>query len=154
MGSLMKAANGVERNWMLPQFPSLFDDFFTRDFFRPLSNPESSRVHPAVNVLETPTAYEFEMAAPGMDKKDFKVELSGHTLVISSVQEKEHEEKNEHRTYNRREFSYRSFSRSFDLPENAVDIQGIKAQYKNGILYVTVPKKPHARSVVKQIEVS
>jgi HSP20 family protein len=153
MESLMKAGNGVERNWMLPQFPSLFDDFFTRDFFRPLSSPEHSNVQPAVNVLETPTAYEFEMAAPGMDKKDFKVEFSGRTLFISSVQEKEHEEKNQQKAYNRREFSYRSFSRSFNLPENAVDTLAIKAQYKNGILYVTVPKKPHAQSIVKRIEV-
>lgn len=155
MGSLMKANNGVERNWMLPQFPSLFDDFFTRDFFRPFDSKgqvQSANTLPAVNVLEMPTAYEFEMAAPGMEKKDFKVEFSGHTLTISS--EKDWEEKDTGKSYNRREFGYRSFTRSFSLPEDSVDTQGIKAQYKNGILYVTVPKKPQAQSIVKQIEVS
>lgn len=153
MGSLMKASNGVEGNWMFPQLPALFDDFFTRDFFN-LPVESGSSTQPAANVHETGKAYEFEMAAPGLDKKDFKVELHDNTLVISAQKQNTSEEKNDRGRTTRREFSYQSFSRSFGLPAGQVDAQGITARYTDGILYVTVPKTPQAMQNVKEIRVS
>lgn len=154
MGSLMKASNGVEGNWMFPQFPTLFDDFFTRDFFNlPIEN-SGMTTQPAVNVHETGKTFEFEMAAPGLDKKDFKVELHHNTLVISAQKQSSNEEKNERGRTTRREFSYQSFSRSFALPAGQVDAAGITARYTEGILHVTVPKTPQAMQLVKEITVS
>ena len=138
---LFKTSNGVEGNWMFPQLPALFDDFFTRDFFNlPSERSSSTYTQPAVNVHETNKAYEFEMAAPGLDKKDFKVELQDNTLVISAQRQNAREDKNEQGRTTRREFSYQSFSRSFGLPAGHVDAPGITARYTDGILHVTVPK--------------
>lgn len=154
MGALTKASNGVDGNWMLPQLPSLFDDFFTRDLFNlPAGRSNLNQTLPPVNVHETDRAFEFEMAAPGMNKNDFKVELNDHTLVISSKKEHAQEEKTEKRHITRREFSYQSFSRSFALPADKVDGQGITARYTDGILYVTVPKNQQALQKPKEIQV-
>lgn len=155
MGALMKTSNGVNGNWMFPHLPSLFDDVFGRDFFHSsFENSQEQNTLPAVNVHETEKAFEFEMAAPGLDKKDFKVELQDHTLVISSKKEQQAEEKNEKGRTTRREFSYRFFSRSFSLPAGQVDAQQISARYNNGILYVTVPKNQQALQKFKEIQVS
>jgi HSP20 family protein len=103
-------------------FPNLFDDFLNRDFFdwgnSNFSGPGTTL--PAVNVKETPENFEVEMAAPGMKKEDFKVELNNNILTISSEQRNEHEEK-ENDKYSRKEFSYQSFQRSFQLSREAVD---------------------------------
>lgn len=155
MGALTKASNGVDGNWMFPQLPSLFDDFFTRDLFHlPIEHGKAQNSLPAVNVHETDKAFEFEMAAPGLKKQDFKVELQDHTLVISSKKETHNEQKNEKGRTTRREFSYQSFSRSFGLPAGQVDGQGITAKYTDGILHVTVPKNQQALQRFKEIEVS
>jgi HSP20 family protein len=150
----MKASNGVEGNWMFPKLPALFDDFFTRDFFDLPVESSSTVTQPAVNVHETSKAYEFEMAAPGLDKKDFKVELHDNTLVISAQRQNTSEERNDRGRTTRKEFSYQTFSRSFGLPAGQVDASGITARYTDGILYVTVPKTPQAMQRVKEIKVS
>lgn len=79
------------------------------------------------------------MAAPGLDKKDFNIELSNHMLSISAEKEDTKEEDG----YSRREYSYNSFRRSFSLPPN-VNEQGIDAKYDNGILRVSIPKAEEA----------
>ena len=84
------------------------------------------------------------MAAPGMEKKDFKIELDGHTLTISSEIQNEQEQK-EGENYNRREFSYQSFFRTFHLPKEVVDADKIKASYENGLLRLEIPKKEEAK---------
>ncbi|MBA2612104.1 MAG: Hsp20 family protein [Bacteroidetes bacterium] len=140
---------------MFPEFPSLFDDFLTRDFFN-LGRRESSVsiTQPAVNVKETASTFELEMAVPGMDKKDFKIELEQDTLVISAQQESKNEEKSEDGKYTRKEFSYQSFKRAFHLPENSVNDNEINANYKEGILHICVPKKePTKAKVAKEITV-
>lgn len=155
MGSLIKS-NGHGRGLIFSEFPSLFDDFLTRDFFHGMP----ARMHhhgsvPAVNVKETDTAYGFEMAIPGMDKKDFKIELNHDTLIISSRKEQNQEEKNEDGKVIRKEFSYQTFTRSFRLPEHAIDGSKIEASYKDGILLVSVPKKDKSQdSAVREISVS
>jgi HSP20 family protein len=148
--------NGNGNNHMFPEFPSLFDDFLTRDLFQlPFRTASHEHSVPAVNVKETDTAFELEMAAPGMEKKDFKVELEQDTLVISAQKENKAEEKSEDGKYSRKEFSYQSFRRAFNLPEDMVKSDEISANYKDGILHITVPKKePVKPKLLKQISIT
>jgi HSP20 family protein len=97
-----------------------------------------------VNVKETAESFEVEMAAPGMKKEDFKVELNNNILSISSEQKQEHEEKNNER-FTRKEFSYQSFHRSFQLSREAVDADNIQAKYENGVLHLTIPKREEVK---------
>lgn len=126
--------------------PSLFDDFFTRDLFdwRSSNFSNTNTTLPAVNVKETADAFEVEMAAPGMQKDDFKVELNNNVLTISSEQKQEHEEK-EGEKYTRKEFSYQSFQRSFTLSKDAVDADNIEAKYDNGVLRLHIPKREEVK---------
>jgi HSP20 family protein len=99
---------------------------------------------PAINIKETADNYEVEVAAPGMTKKDFKVQLEGNTLTISSEKTNEKEERNDVR-YNSREFSYQSFSRTFNLQYDVVDTEKIEAKYEDGVLHLLIPKKEHVK---------
>ncbi len=125
---------------------SLFDDVFTRDLLNwGLANHSTTNTTiPAVNIKETGDAFEVDMAAPGMRKEDFKVELDGNQLTISSEFESKNEMKEGER-FTRREFSYQSFQRSFTLPKNVVDIDQIEARYENGVLRLLIPKREEAR---------
>lgn len=139
--------NLIKRN--VGQAPALhrlfFDDIFGRDFFNWENNNYSttSTTLPSVNIKETADNYEVEVAAPGMDKNDFKITLDGNQLTISSV--KENEETTENENYSRREFSYQSFQRSFELPKNVVDEDKIIAHYQNGLLLLSIPKREEAK---------
>ncbi|MES2140716.1 MAG: Hsp20/alpha crystallin family protein [Bacteroidota bacterium] len=108
------------------------------DFNNNLMNWDFSSKVPSVNITETEKEYKIELAAPGLEKKDFKIEVENKVLIISS--EKEEEKKEEDKNYKRREFSYSSFSRSFQLPEDILSDK-IDAKYENGILKLSVPKK-------------
>jgi HSP20 family protein len=122
-------------------FPSFVSDFFDTDLLSPeLFNFEGSMVSnlPSVNITEGDKNFKIELAAPGFEKKDFKVETDNGMLTISS--EKEKEDKEETDNYRRREFSYSSFRRSFQLPENSIQDK-IEAKYENGVLKLTLPKK-------------
>jgi len=125
--------------------PSLLDDFFSRELFNwGNSNFSStSTTVPSVNIKETADNYEVEVAAPGMEKKDFNVTLDGNLLTISSAKQQSQEKKEDN--YTRREFSYQSFQRSFELPKNVVDDDKINARYENGLLYLTIPKREEAK---------
>ena len=142
---------------LFPGIPSLLNDFFTDDWFNSsLANWKSSGTSlPAVNVRETNDDFMIEVAAPGMKRDDFKVELDNNVLTISSQREENNGEKGKDGVYARREFSYQSFQRSFTLPENKVEGDKIAARYVDGILQVTVPKKEEAKvKPAKQISVS
>ncbi|NJM94755.1 MAG: Hsp20/alpha crystallin family protein [Cytophagales bacterium] len=120
--------------------PSLFDDFLTRDIF----NRSALRNQvPAVNIREDNENFYVELAAPGLKKEDFKLELENNVLSISSEVKTEQEDKNN--GYTRREFSYSSFKRSFTLPERVVDDERIQAHYEDGVLLLTVPKREEAK---------
>lgn len=95
----------------------------------------------AVNIVEAPDHYRIEMAAPGLKKDDFELKMDNGVLTISVDKDWELEEGHEFR---RREFAYYCFERSFMLPDT-VDVDHIKASYKNGILTVTLPKKEEAK---------
>ena len=120
------------RNWI--------ENFFaeTDDFFKNWDWDKNNNV-PAVNVWEEKDAFMIDVAAPGMKKDDFKVEMENGVLMISASTEEKKEEKNGE--YKRQEFSYRNFKRSFWLPEN-ITPDKISAQYENGLLKLTIPKTP------------
>jgi HSP20 family protein len=126
-------------------FPSLLSDFagsslFGKDFFDVDSDLFPSRLGinvPTANIIETPKEFKVELAAPGMQRKDFVVEVENQTLTISA--EKEEETKESKGEYSRREYSFNSFSRSFALPAN-VKAGNIDARYENGVLTISVPK--------------
>lgn len=136
----------IKRNGnSLAAFPSLFDDFFSREFFNwGNSNFSStSTTVPAVNIKESKDEFKVEVAAPGMEKKDFAITLDGNQLTISSAKQLEETKKEE--SYTRREFSYQSFTRTFQLPKDVVDSEKIMATYENGLLLLTIPKKEEAK---------
>ena len=122
-------------------YPSLFDRFFDNDMFEFSTRNFSSTntTLPSVNIKESNQDYVVEVAAPGLEKSDFKIELKRNVLTVSSEKQVENETK-EGEQFTRREFSYQSFSRSFTLPEIA-DGDKIAAKYENGILSVSIPKK-------------
>ena len=127
-------------------FPSLLSDFFSptssllgRDWFDfDVDLPARLGVNiPSVNIKEGPKEFTLELAAPGMERKDFNIEVENNMLSISA--EKKEEKKEGDGEYSRREYSFNSFSRSFTLPENIKE-DNIKAKYENGILKVILPK--------------
>ncbi|MBI5856307.1 MAG: Hsp20/alpha crystallin family protein [Sphingobacteriales bacterium] len=132
-----KAVDKPRTSW-----PTLFDSGWMEKFFNaPLDeffNFGKVMNVPAVNVTETEKDFRLSIAAPGLEKKDFKVDAFDDMLTISA--EKEREEKEEKDRYNRREYNYSSWSRSFTLPENC-DFGKINAEYKNGELKIFIPKK-------------
>jgi len=92
---------------------------------------------PAVNVTDNKDNYVVCLAAPGMRKEDFAIEMDGNMLTISSEKEESKEEKET--KYTRKEYNYSSFSRSFTLPED-VNKEKIDAKYENGELKLVLPK--------------
>jgi HSP20 family protein len=126
--------------------PNLFDD----DFFKGLTNSRSSM--PAVNIREDEKNYSIDLAIPGMDKKDLKIDINEDVLTISSEKKSENEEEND--GYKRREFSYSSFCRSFYIPDNA-DKEKIEASYKDGVLNITLPKQEEDKTkITREITIS
>ena len=139
---------------MLPAFPG-FDDLFTRELFNwgNTNFSSTSTTIPSVNIKENDESFEVEVAAPGMEKQDFNITLDGTLLTISSVRRNSHEEKQDN--YTRREFSYQSFQRSFELPKQVVDEDNINAHYENGLLHITIPKREEAkRKAPRMIEIA
>ena len=131
-----------------PAFPDIFEPFLN-DGLMGLNSKWNNM--PAANIIEEDNDYELELAAPGYDKKDFKIDLENNVLTISSQKEEKHEEKN--KDYNRREFAAYSFSRSFTLPET-IEREKIKANYENGILHIVLPKIEEEKKEKKEIEIS
>ncbi|HEY4656805.1 MAG TPA: Hsp20/alpha crystallin family protein [Cyclobacteriaceae bacterium] len=135
-------------------WPSLLRDSWLSDFFdndRFFDSDLMQKSVPAVNIVEKDNAFEIELAAPGLEKKDFKVTVDRGVLTISAEKEMKKEEKEDN--YTRKEFNYTSFSRSFALPESVTD-ESIKANYENGILRLSVAKKTPVKQAKKAIEIS
>lgn len=131
----------VKRNGnFFPVFPSIINDFFADDFsnWSPIYSAKKQFL-PAVNLKETEKDFTIELAVPGMKKGDFKLEIEGNVLIISS--EKKEENMDKESGYTRKEFSYQSFSRSFNLPEKLADTDRIEATYTDGILNIVIPKR-------------
>ena len=141
---------------MLPRIyrsvPGSWDSLFGKEFMPDFYSNGSFKSVPAVNIMEDDNGFSIEVAAPGLGKKDFNINLENDVLTISSERENQVEE-NEGTT-RRREFSYNSFKRSFTLPDT-IDTEKIKASHKDGILYVALPKREEAKvQPARQIAIS
>tara|TARA_B100000508_G_scaffold132802_1_gene122051 strand:+ start:3468 stop:3884 length:417 start_codon:yes stop_codon:yes gene_type:complete len=125
-------------------FPSFFgnieNDFFGHDV------EQFSKV--AVNIKEREDDFVIEMAVPGIDKKDIHIEIEGNKMIVKGEVSNEIEDSSE--KYTRREFSYGSFTRSFTLPKE-VDVDKIEADYRDGVLNLSIPKPESKKKVVKKI---
>ncbi|MCW8850359.1 MAG: Hsp20/alpha crystallin family protein [Melioribacteraceae bacterium] len=135
----------IKRNDSYPVFSNLFGDFFDKAFsdWNSTNFSLTNTTLPAVNIQESKDDFLVSMAVPGMSKKDFKLDLNDNVLTISS--EKKEEKKKEEENFNRKEYSYQSFSRSFTLPKNVVNDEKISAKYENGELKILIPKKEEAK---------
>ena len=144
--ALVKFSNGATNRmadaWSNNLFESLFNDSF-------ISDRLISRV-PAVNIAETAGAYEIELAAPGLEKGDFSINVDKDVLTVSA--EKKSEQAADGRKYSKREYSYTTFTRSFTLPDS-IDHSHITAVYQDGVLRVTVGKREEAKLESRLIEV-
>lgn len=124
-----------------PTAPVAFNNFVDQFFNRNIANfigADAAITNPSVNVIETKEAFRLEVAAPGLEKQDFKIHLEKDILTISA--QKEHKEEVKDERFTRREFNFSAFKRSFTLPEH-VDVNGINAAYNNGVLSINLPKK-------------
>jgi HSP20 family protein len=126
--------------------PSLFDDFFKpwNEWFDKPTLFERMMTTPAVNVKEDPDNYTVSLAAPGLKKEDFKIDMEGNMLTISCEKETTGEEKDE--KFTRKEYDYFSFSRSFTLPED-VKQDAIDARYEDGVLNIRLPRLEEAKKI-------
>ncbi len=144
----------LRRNENYPALPGFINDFFNRDWIDRINQnfSETNTTLPSVNIKEGEKGYEVDMAAPGLEKKDFKIELVHGVLKISSEKKIENETRKGEK-FTRREYSYQSFSRSFTLPDS-VDGDRITARYDNGILKLVIPKKEESKSrALRTIEI-
>jgi HSP20 family protein len=144
--TLVKFNPENRNNSLLPGFNDVFDSLFNDSF---LNDRMTTRV-PAANISETSDHFHVELAAPGLKKEDFKLNLERNVLSISV--EKHTENNDDSKNYSKREYSYSSFVRSFTLP-NVADHDRIEATYTDGVLKVDIAKKEEAKSVRKQIEI-
>jgi HSP20 family protein len=128
-------------------FNSVFDDLLNQF---PATWKDSSLHNPPVNIHETKDAYHVEVSAPGLNKEDFQVKVEDGLLTIS-FEKKEETKKEEYKTV-RREFTQRSFKRSFTV-DDQVDVDNIQAKYDQGVLKLHLPKKEQAKVSTKQINI-
>jgi len=126
----------------------LLNNFMTQEH----ETERKCRWMPATNITENDEAFQLEIAVPGFNKEDFRINLEKDVLTISSEKEKnEQSDEKKKLEFRLREFGPRNFCRSFSLPE-AVDKDAIKAEYLNGMLMITIPKKEVVK-VTKEIQV-
>ncbi|GGA82248.1 Hsp20/alpha crystallin family protein [Puia dinghuensis] len=131
--------------------PSIFHDFF-KPWDRWFDTEggtlgQTMMTVPAVNIVERQDHYEISLAAPGMKKDDFNVDVEGNLLTISAESSQQKQDSNERHT--RREFSFTSFSRAFTMPEGVVKDK-IDASYENGLLKLTLPKTEEAKKMASK----
>lgn len=144
--TLVKFNSDKKNNALMPGFNDVFDSIFNDTFF---SDRTVMRV-PAANISETEDNFHIELAAPGLKKEDFNINLDRNVLSISAEQRAEHNDNQ--KNYSKREYSYNSFVRSFTLPESADD-NAIDAEYVNGVLKINIAKREEAKSVRRQIDI-
>ncbi|EFK57881.1 Hsp20/alpha crystallin family protein [Sphingobacterium spiritivorum] len=146
MALLKFPTKAVNTDAVNPFVNSVFDNLFNDSF---ITDRLVTRV-PAVNIAEAEDSFQIELAAPGLQKSDFKINVDKNMMTISA--EKTSETETEQKLFSKREFNYSSFTRSFTLPDT-VDYSNIEASYENGILVVKVGKKEEAIVAKRLIEV-
>ena len=134
--------------------PGILDDFFGNEWV-----DKTSSTAPAVNVIETDKEYKVEIAAPGLTRDDFKIDINEDNELTVSMEKKvekneESEKEGKKHTYLRREFSYSSFRQRMILPDN-VNVDNIDANMENGVLTIDIPKKTEEekRKNMRQIDI-
>lgn len=127
---------------MMDRSPMMFNELFNDFFDGILNNNINKSTTPAVNISETDENFKLELAAPGLKKDDFKISIDNDILSISAEKKSEKTESNE--KFNRKEFSFSSFKRSFTLPE-FVDTDKVSAIYDNGVMTLVIPKREEAK---------
>jgi len=141
----MPANTLIKRTDLLPSFVTNFfnpwNEWFDGGFEKSLSIP-------AVNIVENEKNFKISLAVPGMKKEDLKIDVEEGMLLISAEKEEEMEDEK----YNRREYNYSSFRRSFTLPDDVMKDK-IEAKYENGVLELMLPKKEGAKVAAKTIAV-
>jgi HSP20 family protein len=134
------------------KMPAVFDDFFKpwNEWFDGGLMNRTMKV-PSVNITEHKDEYVVALAAPGLKKEDFKIDVEANMLTVSCEKEENKEEKD--KKFTRKEYNYTSFSRSFTLPEE-VNREKIEAKYEDGVLKIALPRKDEAKKITaKQIAV-
>ena len=128
------------------RMPSVFDDFFKpwNEWFDNGGLSGRTVKVPAVNITEHKDEYLVSLAAPGLKKDDFKIDVDGNMLTISSEKEESKEEKD--KKFTRKEYSYSSFSRSFTLPEE-INKEKIEAKYEDGVLKISLPRTAEGKKL-------
>lgn len=139
-------------------FPSLLENLFLENRLDvPTQSNNWEKIStPAVNIIENIANFVIEVAAPGMEKENFTVEVEKETLTISAkaVSDTKEETTGENDSrFRRREFNYTEFTRSFKMPES-INTENIEANYNNGILRVTLPKTEEVKEFKKMVEIS
>lgn len=147
--TVVKFTNGQKNGALKSPYSDIFGSLFNPEPY--LSKSNISRI-PAVNIAETENEFQIELATPGLRKDDFKINVEKDQLTISAERKLAEEDSAEERKYNRREFNFHSFTRTFTLPETA-DQANVQAEYTDGILYLTVGKKEEAKIQVREISV-
>ncbi len=132
-----------------PVRSNIFDDMFEKGFQTGFERNYGGI--PTTNILEDENSFEIQLAVPGLNKEDFRMEMEENVLSVFYEKKEEDKEKPDVE-YLRREFEMEAFTRSFSIPKT-VDAENIKAKYDNGILYISIPKMDKAR-LSKQIKVS
>ena len=135
--------------WVDQLLQENLNSFFNSDF--PGFGLERTNPTVPVNLRETAKTYEMEIMVPGLRKEDLKLQVSNDQLTISYEHQNQTTQGDE-KDWLRREYSYQSFSRSFGL-DDTVDVNKISAEYANGVLKLTLPKKEHAQKISKNIEI-
>lgn len=134
----------------IPTVFDMFDEVLNRNFSNNWMTSKGEFV-PSVNIKETEKAFMLEFAVPGFNKNDFDVQIENEHITISGNKEESKEENTDE--YTRKEFSFRSFKRTFSLPEN-INTDKVEAIYENGVLHVGLPKKElKAAPAPKKIEI-
>lgn len=132
-----------------PAIGTMLEDFWNTDKLFTKSFWERETL-PAVNVKDKKHSYELEMAAPGFKKEDFNISTENGLLIISAESSKDQKEENE--SFTRQEFSYSSFTRTFNIPENVVK-DDIKAKYQDGLLKVEMKKTGESTEFKKKVSI-
>ncbi len=133
-----------------PMFPNIIEKFFGKKITDSATQNENVSTVPSVNISDVNKAFEVNVAVPGLEKKDVKIEIKDKYLVVSSEKQYENEEKN--KNWLRREYGYASFQRMFELPDSA-DHEKVLAEMKKGILSIKIGKKSGYTENRKHIEV-
>jgi len=136
-------------------YNTFFDELITKELVNRRQLNSDDLTLPAVNILENDNEFIIELAAPGLKKEDFNLELDNSKLEISVKNNSKVVDEKSELVYSRKDFGYGNFTRSFTVPSVKINVEDIKAEYENGVLRVNLPKREEAKArPVKMIEVA